>query len=287
MMNKKNIVLARMACLGQFTLKYIHIKNAVILNHQKNRVDYAVAINNDKDKIINLSEVKKFIPAENKERYNYIFSLLEQQTKNIFGFQATEQKKVRMLVMDSFAELTDKLFVSKKTGNFMLCHWKDLKHTDEFETLYEHKGLLPIEKLKDYYTEFFSTFIKTYGKIPIIFLNFPTDLDTRIEYKKRGKVIAEIIDELAATKFHNIIPLKANIVEPNPTDNAVYHFSEKTYELLAKKIAILKLPYIAFIDYKKLAQKKKILKKLKLFFVKFIPFTELRRSLRNRIRQEI
>lgn len=129
----KSVVLTRIACLGQFTLRNLRIKNAELINHQKNRVDYTLAINNDKSKMIDLDEVQRFIPAENKERYAYILSLLAQQTKNILDFQLVSNSwGVDMLIMDSFAELTDKLFVNKKTGSQILCHWKDLNHTDEF-----------------------------------------------------------------------------------------------------------------------------------------------------------
>lgn len=276
-MNER-IILTRIACLGQFTLQNMRINNAKLINHQKNRVDYALGLHKDIAVKINFDEVKKYIPTENRVRYDYIASLLKQEEADILGYA---QNNVCMLIMDSFSELTDKLFVSTKSESRFLAHWKDINHTKEFAELYRHDGLIPVDKLYEAYDKFFALFNRIYGQIPIVFLNFPTNLDQREEYKKRGEVIAEVIDTLAANKYHNLIPIKADIVEPNPEDSAVYHFSENTYKLLAKKLGKLNLAEIKYMNKNRVA----LVRKLKLFLVKFIPFSQLRRSLRKQIKE--
>ena len=234
-MFKKNIILTRVACLGNFALQNLRFKNSILINHQKNRVDYALAMHKFPKKKINLSEIKPFTSN------NFVYELFIQEERDIFNYN-----KPCMLIMDSFAELTDKMFINKFSGSNLLGHWKDIKHTDDFNTLYEYKGLLDLSKIKMYYDKFFNQFIKIYGYIPIVFLNFPTDLDNRKEYKMRGGVIASTILELSKTKYKNIIPITADVVEPNPNDSAVYHFSDRTYKLLAYKISKLNFKNIYY-----------------------------------------
>ncbi len=275
---KNKIILARIACLGQFTLQNICIDNAKLVNHQKNRVDYALELHKDIAVKINFDEVKKYIPTENQVRYDGISSLFEQEEQDIFDYA---NKNVCMLIMDSFSELTDKQFLSIRNKSRFLAHWKDINHTKEFAELYRHDGLIPVDKLYEAYDKFFALFNRIYGQIPIVFLNFPTDLDQREEYKKRGEVIAEVIDTLAANKYPNIIPIKADVVEPDPEDEAVYHFSENTYRFLAKKLGKLELAQIKYMD----KNKRKLIRKLKLLGVKLIPFPQLRRSFRKQIKE--
>lgn len=246
-----------------------------------------LALKHDDSKKIELELAKNFIAPDRQ----YLFPILSQETLNFFDIHIPEESErerarererlVSMIIMDSFAELTDKLFVNKRTGSCILCHWKDLEHSEYFESLYDYHGLLPIDKLKHYYDEFFTECIRTYGEIPIIFINFPTTLDSRQQYKERGHAIEQIIDELSGAKFHNIIPVKADFVEKNPNDDFVYHFSEKTYISLALKIADMKLPGISFRSYRV----KLIQKKIYTFLTKLIPVPGLRRSLRQKVRE--
>ncbi len=280
----KRVILSRVACLGHFTLRNLSIKNSRLVNHQKNRCDYAVLMHQNQDAKINLPEVKKFIAGN----YDYILSLLEQEQSDIFSYaeEIVGGGYEVMLIMDSFSELTDKMFLSLSSPSRFLAHWRDINHTEEFEKLYRCTDLLPIDEIKKCYDDFFAMFVKTYGKCPILFLNFPTNLDAREEYKERGRAIAAAIDELAKTKYDNIIAIKADVVEPNPTDDAVYHFSEKTYKMLAKKIEALGFAGISFSDYEKRRKWLKIARKIKLLAINFIPCAEARRRLRKKIRME-
>ena len=109
----------------------------------------------------------------------------------------------------------------------------------------------------------------------LFFLNFPTDLDNRKEYKMRGGVIASAILELSKMKYKNIIPVTANVVEPNASDSAVYHFSDKTYKLLAYKISKLNLKNVCY--------KLPIMFKLKIFLISLIPCTNLRKKIKDNL----
>lgn len=274
------VILARVACLGLFTFNYLTIDKSKINNHQKNRIDYSLITHSCRQKRIDLDDIKKYIPSENLDRYKYIYSLLEQELKDIF---ANANKNQLVLIMDSFSELTDKLFVNTKNGSCFLSHWRDIEHIQDFEDKYYCEGLLPIEHLRKYYIDFFSLFNRIYGNIPIIFINFPTALDSRNEYKIRGEIIEKIINDLSKTKFSNIYPIKADIVEPNPEDSSVYHFSNNTYKLLAKKISELNIEGIKFVDRDCLYYK--FIKKIKLFLIRFIPIAKFRRNLRRKISQ--
>ena len=267
-MFNKNIILTRVACLGNFTLQNLKCKNSVIINHQKNRVDYALAMHKFPKFKINLSEIKDLASSK------FVYELFIQEERDIFNYN-----KPCMLIMDSFSELTDKMFINKITGSCVLGHWKDIKHTDEFNKLYEYKGLLDLSKIKMYYDQFFNQFIKIYGSIPIIFLNFPTNLDSRKEYKTRGWEIASAILDLSKTKYKKIIPINADLVEPNPDDSAVYHFSDRTYRLLAYKICNLNLKNINYRLPWKL--------RIKLFLTCFIPFYNLRRNIINNLWKDV
>lgn len=274
----RKTILTRIACLGQFTLRNCFI-NARMVNHQKNRVDYAVKINQDPSCKILLDEVENFIPAEIQSRKMYIYSLLQQERLDIFSHQ-----NVQMLIMDSFAELTDKLFVSRSNKSEFLAHWKDIDHSKEFEERYDFVGLLPLEEIQKSYKIFFQKFCDTYGQIPILFLHFPTDLDSRTEYKIRSEKIKEAILS-CSKKWPNIIPITTRFpAEANPNDEAVYHFSERFYEKLAQQICEYNLPSVYYLS-PRLKNVLNAMYKIIFLLIKLIPITSVRRRWRSKIRE--
>lgn len=273
-------VLTRIACLGQFTLENLFMPNAQFINFQKNRVDYALKISENPNLSIKIDEVSKFIPDKGSPRFDYIKNMFEQETKDIFSY-----KKANMLILDSFAELTDKLFVNKFDNTEFLAHWRDIEHTEEFNNSYEYKGTIIEDKIEEYYDKFFEKFNKVYGNVPIIFILFPTTLDKREEYINRAIIIEKAINNLTK-KYENLFVVKPTLVEANENDASVYHFSAKTYREIAKQIAALKIGFYLKNSTNKDGEPKikTTLLKIKLFLCNFIPIRSIRRKTREKIR---
>lgn len=269
---EKKVIISRCACLGHFTSEYLFPRNCTSLNFQKNRVDYAVRIHKNKKFAVSYDKVAPYIlgKGNTKAFLNY----LKRETQDMFAYQ-----KCSLLIMDSFSELTDKLFINKTDKSQFLMHYSDVDFSGNFYELYDCAGALPIDKIASSYDAFFSCFNAAYGDdVPIIFLPFPTDFDKRNEYKERGKEILSALAKLSE-KYKNLHVVVADFVEKNPADNEVYHFSSETYKRLAMKISDLNLG----LTFKSRDR----FKKLKLFLIRFIPFSSFRRKLRAAIRGEI
>lgn len=225
----KNII-ARIACLGQFCLDRLDVSEFNILKFPKNRIDYSLNINKKTLKAVNLYMVEKYLTKSSPERTEFVKSLIKPQELDIFHYT-----NVNMIIMDSYSELTDKLFVSKKGDGAFCCHYRDVDISEQFKSEYLFKGLLPIDEIKQHYDNFFAKINSVYGDIPILFLIFPSDIDPRPEYKMQCAEICNAVTSLSH-KYKNIIALYPDIVEPHPTDKSPYHFSQNTYNLLAEKI---------------------------------------------------
>ncbi len=218
-------ILTRTACLGNFAFEYIDFKNYKLHNHQKNRIDYALLINEDKKRKINLKEVLKYTPKESL----HLTGIYKCEEKDIFKYN-----NVKALIMDSFSELTDKMFISKNKKSSFCTHFRDIIHSEQFQYLYECTGSIEDENLEKKYNIFFDKINKKYGTIPIIFINFPTKFETREEYLKRSEKIKDAISAISARG--GVIQILPRLVERHETDTAIYHFSKKTYFELAKDI---------------------------------------------------
>ena len=70
----------------------------------------------------------------------------------------------------------------------------------------------------------------------MLFLEFSSKFDERPEFISREKAIHEAITKVAE-KYPNIKPIQMDIVESHESDDYPYHYSEHTYDMLAKKIA--------------------------------------------------
>lgn len=229
-------IIMRGACLWHFTLQYLHI-NGEIINHQKNRVDYCEKFNKNKSSGINVEEVKKYY--EEKKLLEGHLDILKQEERDIFGY-----KKASVLLMDSYSELVDKLFINKKNGSSFCACYTDFNHTEDFISNYNCLDMISLDNLYEAYFNFFALFNKTYGEIPIIFINFPTKFENRAKYKERGKAIENVMEKISHL-FSNIKIVKLDFCEKRKEDNMPYHFSNETYELLAKKISELNLKGIS------------------------------------------
>ncbi len=77
--------------------------------------------------------------------------------------------KYDVFIIDSFSELTYKLFINKENGCSFLAHYREINRTSIFENKYICEGLLPIDKLENFYTDFFLYLIK-FMEISLLFL---------------------------------------------------------------------------------------------------------------------
>jgi len=221
-------ILSRTACLGNDVFERLPLPYDRF-NMQKGRADYIVKASNEGSFACKPFYVYPYLNLED------ILTFLFQQ-KNIRFFK--QRSKPRFIYMDSYSELTDQLFVHKTRGFGFCVNYSDLKVKEagvwsEFQCL----GLIPVADLKRHYESLFSYLRKTYGDVPIIFIQFPTKLDDREKFKQRGEAILKVIREIK----HNYAPFyefqaEEALIDFHKADNFPYHFNDRTYDDLAEKI---------------------------------------------------
>ena len=221
-----SLLLARTACLGQdiIALKFSDIE---LVNHQKVRADLFLSwINGAKRPDANV--VRPFMLRQD------VFPFIEQQA-NLPWLSVKKSNKI--IIIDSFAELTDQKFVNKNEGWAFCCHYSDIEHSEAFENEFECQGLLDINSLESSYDSFFDYLTKTYPEKTIIFIHFPTTLDNRELYKKRGVEIKAAVNKLRS-KYNNLISiaLADELILPHENDDFPYHFGKETYSHFVTEI---------------------------------------------------
>lgn len=231
----KQYVLRRTACLGSTVAKKVGLDSHI--NHQKSRIDYLMDIHTNKDLSAKPEAVKQYL--KNKA----IFSCIKDQQYDFFMYSIP-----KMIVMDSFSELTDQLFVHKAEGWKFLANYSDINHTAEFLENFRCEDLLPLESLYDAYDAFFAELFGMY-KTKVIFIHFPTTLDERKKFIIRGNEIKRVIDDLAK-KYSLLFPFSLSDTEifhavdkDGKKDCFPYHFGEKTYDNFQEIIRALVLKY--------------------------------------------
>ncbi|GEM_PF-5018262 len=220
----KPVILTRTACLGNETLQEIDISSYLQANHQKNRVDYILKTDKDPSKKAKANKIIKHIGNDSIRLQ--LENIYHDEERNLFNY-----KNVKVLIMDSFAELTDQLFVSKADGFSFCSHYTDIKHSPEFEKRFECYGLLDTKELKDLYDEFFKKIRRVYGNIPIIYLCFSAKFDSREKFQDRAKDVSEaILNRPGVNVIYLEDPQKSEL------DEYPYHYSKHTYRECAEKI---------------------------------------------------
>ena len=217
-------VLGRHACLGQDVYRLSGIKLPVF-NIQKGRIDYLMDVLSDKKKKIKASIFNQHISRLD-------VAPLMRQLEN---FDRLPRTPPVFIYMDSFSELVDQLFVSRKEGWGASCVYSDINHTEKFEKNYLYGGLLNLENSIILYRIFFDKLISIYGQVPIIFLHFPSNLETRDLYITRAANIKNSIDMLAL-EYKNLISISihpGDVERPeNPPagmESFPYHFNSRVY----------------------------------------------------------
>lgn len=226
------VVLGRVACLGKDVIacRYGDLGTGTFLNQQKMRIDLFLEALGGGPRC-EASVVEPFM--ERKDVYPLI---LEQQVLPWLHARGS----VKLLVMDSFAELTDRKFTHRKEGWSFCAHYTDVLHTEEFESLFEHSGLLSIDAIAQLYWDFFHRFETSYPAAHAVFINYPTKLDPKKEFKKRGEAIKTIMREIARLKPYILnLDVDDSLVDWSEKDQFPYHFARPTQKAFANRWAVL------------------------------------------------
>jgi hypothetical protein len=225
--SRKGIVLGRVACLGRdvFDLHPNGTKENLLINQQKMRVDLWLDLMKGAPRC-DPALVKMYLKRKD------IYPLIEEQKYTPW----LKYVDADLLLMDSFSELTDQMFVHKKKGWAFCSHYTDIESSVQFTNEFECRGLLPIEKLYQAYNIFFDYFNRTHQNTQIIFLNFPASLDTREEFNKRADEIRLAMEAIAVRySFIKAITIDHSDVVRASGDSFPYHFDQATKISFLKK----------------------------------------------------
>lgn len=225
--SKKKWVFGRVACLGTDSFNLINSEYN-LYNIQKGRIDFLLeSFKNGKSIIKPSLRLLKYIPRVD----------IKNLILNQFYFRFDSVYDPELLIMDSYAELTDQKFISKKNHNsFFFSNYSDVKENNLFHCI----GLISTDNsLKDIYYKFFICFRSKYPDTPICYINFPKKLEYRPKYIDRHFKIKEIIHEVCL-KFENFYVLDVpDEIITNSSDKFPYHYNKEVYEYLAKKINLI------------------------------------------------
>lgn len=229
-------VLARTACMGQEVMRELGWFN-VALNHQKSRMDYLL-------KFSARAHIKpRCFQVEAHLKEKGVGPFIYQQTQDFWKYKAPS-----VIFLDSYAELTDQLFINRQMGWQFLVNYGDINHSPDFENDFECQGLLNLDDLEECYSVFFSKIKAVYGSVPVIFLHFSTKLDNREKFKIRGQKILEIMSDLAS-QYQNIysISVDDDVVDWSEFERGQecgglpYHFHTDVFKFFAGKIRLLNI----------------------------------------------
>ncbi|MBU1667013.1 hypothetical protein KKC13_01230 [bacterium] len=223
--------MSRTACLGNDVISRLYGKNIININYPKNRIDLLATHLNKKISFFSIYKIfhRYYILADSVYMQNQIFFDGRIKPKAIF--------------FDSFSELTDQKFTHCTKNFSFYCNFSDLNsNSQELKNIVISNGLIELENLKESYKKVFQNCINTWGEIPIIFMHFPTKLDSREAFKLRAETIERTIKELSSeVKNLHSISIDDSYVDFAQSGNEEYrklpyHYYDKTYEEFSKKI---------------------------------------------------
>lgn len=229
-------IMGRIGCMGLDVLKLIQLEQPLV-NTQKGRVDCLLAYSTQPTLRPHTAALPHHYARDD------IIHLVAQQEV----FRWPKNTPPMLVLMDSYAELTDQLFIHRQKRWMFCSNYQDLHQSPAFARDYECRGLIPIDDLKRIYTQFFGELTRDLPQVPVLFLHFPTDLDSREKFKIRHDAIKVSIREMSRIypNLHSI-ETDPDIVKwpenaPEATKDFPYHYNQATYLNLADKIRRLKL----------------------------------------------
>jgi hypothetical protein len=228
-------VLSRCACLGNDVIKILRrgdSKFPKVLNYQKLRVDGFL------DNLHNQNFKRGFFKAIQSTTRVDIQVCIGMQMNRTYYRQKTAPS---FIIMDDFSELTDSSITLTKSGFRFFANISDLRSELRSSNELKISGLFDTSELEQYYFKLFTEFQRLWGKVPIIFIHFPTKLDSRVLYTTRSLVIRNAVAKLTL-EFKNlsqiIIPdVKVEFSETPDGHLFPYHFNDELYPWVAKQVA--------------------------------------------------
>ena len=224
-------IFSRTACLGNDSLKLSGAsKSKYVFNLQKGRSDLLL-------RSYSSDEIKPFFGAHKFMGSRDIRDMVWQQSNTYFH----DFPKPFFILFDSFSDLTDLCFIAPNRTAFY-CHKSDMKTPSRDRGIIAY-GLLDLDSVEKLYESLFNNFRLAWGDVEIIFIHFPTKLETRQFYIERANCIKSAIENLTQTipNLHSI-EIPASMVNPEKSltgevDSFPYHYSLETKEFVANKIS--------------------------------------------------
>ncbi|WP_137170455.1 hypothetical protein [Marinomonas sp. FW-1] len=234
----KNIILSRTACLGNEIFERGFSKKYKRINFPKSRVDHILDGSGSKNNILKL--IKYF------NRLDILSNSIYMQNNKFLS----KRNNIKYIMIDSFSELTDQRFYIESIDSTFYCNYGDLKKECLENNEIKCFGNIDLDDLHYGYLNFLNKVKETYPGVKVIFIHFPTALETRKEYIERAEKIFHIIESLKKD-FPFLISLS---VSPEKVLSASkgseeykklpYHYDESVYE---EFIALLRSSGV--IDY--------------------------------------
>ena len=216
-------VLTRTACLGNDIQNSVIKSNVIRINYQKSRVDH---LNSQLNKSVPL------IKVWNRIKRKDIWQIIFMQCQSFYNIN----KKPKLIILDSYSELTDQKFINIEKNEYFFANFKDVDQNSN-ENLFKSEGLINLKILEKFYRTLFEELTRKYGKTPIIFIHFNTALDPRKKFKERSEVIENIIEKIVKDCKFNLFTISIDEKDVMQADNDdfYYHYSEYTYKQYIKK----------------------------------------------------
>lgn len=219
--NYNKDVIVRGACLTNDSLKILNNKFK-FRNFQKSRIDL----------LNNLLLKKIYGPNFLKVHYvnNLLYNLYIDQMYNFWDCIKTK----KFLIIDSYSELTDQLFVIKNSKNYFCANYSDINKKYLEDCFCE--GLLKSNLLFEEYNAFFNNIISFNEAINIIYIFFPIHFEKRNKFINQHVEIQNVIFSLKDKFNLKIIQVPDELLKLPRTDNFPYHYNEKVYEYVSQQL---------------------------------------------------
>ena len=231
-------VMGRIACLGSDVHRLIDARLPLV-NTQKGRIDTLLGYRFNPQLRPNTARA-----ASHFLRKDVIPFIAQQE-----AFAWPSANPPVALFMDSFSELTDQLFTERQMRRSLCANYSDVEHSEAFNRYYECPGLLNLEDIEEYYRDFYAAIRADFGRIPIIYLHFPIDLEKREKFRARHSAIVKAINAMTTefAPFYSIevdpgLPRWPDTRAPGNLEAFPYHYHSSTYANLAAKVRALNIP---------------------------------------------
>lgn len=213
-------ILFRTACLINTPIN--NFNNGYFQNFQKMRIDVLYKIRKNELSPPRFFNIWLFKP--------FLYTVFIQQMKSFW----TNVKEKDILIMDSYSELTDQLFIKNK--NAFLGHYNDIDSKFKLKG-FSCCGLLNEKEIEKYYILFFNELFTVNPNLKVYFFTYPTVKEERVKYINRSRIIRDVIKSLAVRYkiiFYDLDDYEYEI--KNEEESFPYHYNSEFYEYLSEEL---------------------------------------------------